>query len=48
MTTHNFNFPVNIQTARHEDDVHSVLEQIERRILPAAPIAFYGSSSFRL
>ena len=48
MTTHDFNFPVNIQTARHEDDVHSVLAQIERRILPAAPIAFYGSSSFRL
>lgn len=43
-----FDFPQNIGTARFGDDVLSVLTQIARRDLPAVPIAFYGSSSFRL
>lgn len=43
-----FDFPPDIGTARFEDDALAVLAKIERRDLPAAPIAFYGSSSFRL
>lgn len=47
MSKTNFNFPKDIQTNRYEDDVFSVLAQLKRRNLPEAPIAFYGSSSFR-
>jgi lysophospholipase L1-like esterase len=48
MSGYEFTFPPDIQTARYDDDVNAVLAQIGRRSLPAAPIAFYGSSSFRL
>lgn len=48
MPGYEFAFPPDIQTARYDDDVNAVLAQIGRRALPAAPIAFFGSSSFRL
>lgn len=48
MPGYDFPFPPDIQTARYDDDVNAVLAQIGRRALPVAPIAFYGSSSFRL
>lgn len=48
MPAYEFAFPPDIQTARYDDDVNAVLAQIGRRALPAAPIAFFGSSSFRL
>ena len=31
----------------YDDDVLAALAQVERRGHPSAPIAFYGSSSFR-
>ncbi len=43
-----FEFPDDIGTARHEDDVVAILAELKRRALPPEPIAFYGSSSFRL
>lgn len=42
-----YQFPIDIGTARFEDDVLAVLARLQRRPLPEAPIAFYGSSSFR-
>jgi lysophospholipase L1-like esterase len=48
MPSNEFAFPDDIQTALYDDDVNAVLAQISRHTLPAAPIAFYGSSSFRL
>lgn len=48
MPGYEFAFPPDIQTAHYDDDVNAVLAQIRRRALPAAPIAFFGSSSFRL
>ncbi|MDE1949200.1 MAG: hypothetical protein KGI35_11335 [Burkholderiales bacterium] len=46
--TSDYRFPDDIGTARHDDDVGAVLAAIRQRGLPPAPIAFYGSSSFRL
>jgi lysophospholipase L1-like esterase len=43
-----FDFPPAIGTTRFEDDVVAILARLERGPLPARPIAFYGSSSFRL
>ncbi len=40
--------PVDIQTNRFEDDVTALLTRLARGDLPERPIAFYGSSSFRL
>ena len=45
---HSYQFPDDLGTARHEDDVLAVLNRLKQRTVPAAPIAFYGSSSFRL
>lgn len=41
-------YPEDIGTARHEDDVAALLTQRQQRPVPQTPIAFYGSSSFRL
>ncbi|WP_313199313.1 GDSL-type esterase/lipase family protein [Rhizobium sp.] len=43
-----YDFPASIGTARHENDIITVLARLERVGLPANPIAFYGSSSFRI
>lgn len=43
-----FRFPRDIGSARHDDDVHALLGEFRRLPPPVAPIAFYGSSSFRL
>ncbi len=43
-----FKYPDDIGTARHEDDVANILTQRQQKPLPKNPIAFYGSSSFRL
>lgn len=43
-----YDFPNNIGTSRHENDIITVLARLERIGLPADPIAFYGSSSFRI
>ncbi|MBB4350584.1 GDSL-type esterase/lipase family protein [Aliirhizobium cellulosilyticum] len=43
-----YDFPVSIGTGRHENDIITVLTRLERVGLPANPIAFYGSSSFRI
>lgn len=43
-----FEFPTPLATNRFEDDVVSILMRLQRGPLPARPIAFYGSSSFRL
>ena len=43
-----FKYPDDIGTARHEDDVANLLTQRQQKPLPQNPIAFYGSSSFRL
>lgn len=40
--------PTDIQTNRFEDDVTGLLTRLAREDLPERPIAFYGSSSFRL
>lgn len=42
-----FNFPAPLATNRFEDDVLAILMRLQRGPLPARPIAFYGSSSFR-
>ena len=41
-------YPQDIGTARHDDDVAALLTQRQQKPLPQNPIAFYGSSSFRL
>lgn len=46
--TATFNLSPDIGTALHDDDVAAALAALRHRGLPAAPIAFYGSSSFRL
>jgi lysophospholipase L1-like esterase len=43
-----FDFPSPLATNRFEDDVVAILARLQRGHLPARPIAFYGSSSFRL
>ncbi|MDQ1194399.1 GDSL-type esterase/lipase family protein [Agrobacterium sp. SORGH_AS 787] len=43
-----YDFPVNIGTSRHESDIIAVLARLERIGIPDDPIAFYGSSSFRI
>lgn len=43
-----FEAPADIGTARHEDDVSAIVARLAQSRRPAAPIAFYGSSSFRL
>lgn len=42
------NTPSDISTPLYEDDVAAALAQLARRDLPKNPVAFYGSSSFRL
>ncbi|TZG34871.1 GDSL-type esterase/lipase family protein [Agrobacterium sp. B1(2019)] len=41
-------FPANIGTSRHENDIIAALVRLQRIGLPDNPIAFYGSSSFRI
>ncbi|MGQ2919200.1 MULTISPECIES: GDSL-type esterase/lipase family protein [Rhizobium] len=43
-----YDFPASIGTSRHENDIITVLARLQRIGLPADPIAFYGSSSFRI
>ena len=43
-----YDFPASIGTSRHENDIITVLARLERLGLPTDPIAFYGSSSFRI
>ncbi|MDR7127347.1 lysophospholipase L1-like esterase [Pseudorhodobacter sp. 4114] len=43
-----YNAPSDIQTNRFEDDVAGLVTRLARDPLPERPIAFYGSSSFRL
>ncbi len=43
-----FKFPTPLATNRFEDDVVAILARLQRGPLPHRPIAFYGSSSFRL
>ena len=43
-----FEFPTPLATNRFEDDVVAILTRLQRGHLPERPIAFYGSSSFRL
>lgn len=43
-----FDFPTPLATSRFEDDVVSILMRLQRASLPDKPVAFYGSSSFRL
>jgi lysophospholipase L1-like esterase len=43
-----FNFPVPLATSRFEDDIVAILMRLQRSAIPQQPIAFYGSSSFRL
>lgn len=43
-----YDFPANIGTSRHENDIIAVLARIQRIGLPDNPIALYGSSSFRI
>ncbi len=43
-----YDFPVNIGTSRHENDIITILARLQRIGLPDNPIAFYGSSSFRI
>lgn len=43
-----YDFPANIGTSRHENDIITILARIQRIGLPDNPIAFYGSSSFRI
>ncbi|MGH6763730.1 MAG: GDSL-type esterase/lipase family protein [Phyllobacterium sp.] len=41
-------FPPSIGTSRYENDPFTILDRLKRIGLPEQPIAFYGSSSFRL
>ncbi|KQO76215.1 lysophospholipase [Rhizobium sp. Leaf311] len=41
-------FPANIGTSRHENDIIAILARLQRIGLPDNPIALYGSSSFRI
>lgn len=43
-----FDFPDPLDTNRFEDDIVAILARLQRGPIPARPIAFYGSSSFRL
>lgn len=43
-----YDFPEPLGTNRHENDIHAILARLERNGIPQRPIAFYGSSSFRL
>ncbi|MDA5638437.1 MULTISPECIES: GDSL-type esterase/lipase family protein [Agrobacterium] len=43
-----YDFPANIGTSRHENDIITALVRLQRIGLPDNPIAFYGSSSFRI
>ncbi len=43
-----YDFPASIGTSRHENDIITILARLERVGLPTDPIAFYGSSSFRI
>ena len=43
-----YDFPANIGTSRHENDIIAILARLQRIGLPDNPIAFYGSSSFRI
>ncbi|WP_418137841.1 GDSL-type esterase/lipase family protein [Agrobacterium sp. El2ro-1b] len=43
-----YDFPDSIGTSRHENDVLTILMRLQRLGLSADPIAFYGSSSFRI
>ncbi len=43
-----YDFPTSIGTSRHENDIITILARLERVGLPVDPIAFYGSSSFRI
>lgn len=41
-------WPDPIGTALHENDILATLTRLQRNGLPARPVAFYGSSSFRM
>ncbi|QYA09977.1 GDSL-type esterase/lipase family protein [Agrobacterium larrymoorei] len=43
-----YDFPAAIGTSLHENDVLAVLARLRRIGVPEKPIAFYGSSSFRI
>jgi lysophospholipase L1-like esterase len=43
-----FDFPSPLATNRFEDDIVAILARLQRGPRPKRPIAFYGSSSFRL
>lgn len=43
-----YTFPPSIGTSRYENDIFIILDRLKRIGLPEQPIAFYGSSSFRL
>lgn len=43
-----YDFPANIGTSRHENDIIAILARLQRIGRPDNPIAFYGSSSFRI
>lgn len=43
-----YDFPPSIGTSRYESDIITILTRLERLGLPEDPVAFYGSSSFRI
>ncbi|MBP2613119.1 GDSL-type esterase/lipase family protein [Agrobacterium pusense] len=43
-----YDYPASIGTSRHENDILTILTRLQRLGLPVDPIAFYGSSSFRI
>ncbi len=43
-----YEFPTDIGTSRHENDIIATLARLQRVGLPVDPIPFYGSSSFRI
>lgn len=43
-----YDFPASIGTSRYDSDIVTILMRLQRLGLPADPIAFYGSSSFRM
>ncbi|CUX32070.1 lysophospholipase [Rhizobium oryzihabitans] len=43
-----YHFPASIGTNRYDSDIVAILTRLQRLGLPTDPIAFYGSSSFRM
>lgn len=43
-----YQFPASIGTSRYDSDIMTTLMRLQRLGLPDDPIAFYGSSSFRM